>query len=292
MNNRWGPPVDGYHEAWCVIFSCILALVFIMAVYIALHICACFRLGAKDDSSGFFRSIGSMKALLLKPEVTTSDMDKMLKGFNTLLAGPGKGAEGGTLKRDSFTLEFKEKLSYLQGFIAVLKDGGKPLKQNDVRVAEVRGKIESISKRALALSVNDGFFWVIGFKRWLEIVFWGEFGVLVGIMAWVSVQVEKGEYSALFFKKEKLWYWTEVFIGPVVVIAVFFLLKQMVGGIIKGVTEEDVRGSIYLTLGISFTLGLYIRRSLGVFSKIKTKLFPFPKENTAKQDQTANKQGQ
>ena len=42
------------------------------------------------------------------------------------------------------------------------------------------------------------------------------------------------------------------------------------------ITEEEIRGSIYLTLGISLTLGLYIRRTLGIFDFIKDKL-PLPK---------------
>ncbi len=153
------------------------------------------------------------------------------------------------------------------------------LKRDDVSIEEARERIGSLAKRGWELSHNDGFFWVSGYQRWLEIIFWGEFGVLIGIMTWVSEQVEKEKYSSHVLELEKLWYWTEVIIGPFVVIAVFFLLKQMVGSVINGVTENEVRGSIYMTLGISFTLGLYIRRSLGVFNRFKQKFLKINPNN-------------
>jgi len=51
-----------------------------------------------------------------------------------------------------------------------------------------------------------------------------------------------------------------------------FLLKQFIGTLITGVTEEEVRGSTYLTLGVSFILDYFIRRTLGIFDFIKNKL--------------------
>jgi len=69
---------------------------------------------------------------------------------------------------------------------------------------------------------------------------------------------------------------TEAVIGPVVVVAVFFLLKQLTGTLLSGFAEEEVKGSIYVALGLSFTLGLFIRRTLGIFDFIKDKL-PLPK---------------
>lgn len=141
----------------------------------------------------------------------------------------------------------------------------------------IKEGIEKLEKDATGFSKNDGFFWVFGYWRWLEILFWGEFGVIVGILAWVSTQLAAGKYTKLVFHYEKYWYLTEIFIGPIVVVSAFFLLKQFIGTLITGVTEEDVRGSIYLTLGVSFTLGYFIRRTLGIFDFIKNKL-PLPKE--------------
>lgn len=141
----------------------------------------------------------------------------------------------------------------------------------------IKEGIEKLEKDATGFSKNDGFFWVFGYWRWLEILFWGEFGVIVGILAWVSTQLAAGKYTKLVFHYEKYWYLTEIFIGPIVVVSAFFLLKQFIGTLITGVTEEEVRGSIYLTLGVSFTLGYFIRRTLGIFDFIKNKL-PLPKE--------------
>lgn len=101
--------------------------------------------------------------------------------------------------------------------------------------------------------------------------------MIVGILAWICTQAEVGGYTKGKYEKELPWYIAEMVMGPVIVVAVFFLLKQFVGTFIAGVAEEDVRSSIYLTLGISFALGLFIRRTLGVFNFIKDKL-PLPKE--------------
>jgi len=63
------------------------------------------------------------------------------------------------------------------------------------------------------------------------------------------------------YERESPWYIAEVVIGPIIVVAAFFLLRQFVGTFMTGIAEEEVRGSIYLTLGISFALGLFIRRT-------------------------------
>lgn len=143
----------------------------------------------------------------------------------------------------------------------------------------IKEGVEKLEKDAMGVSKNDGFFWVFGYWRWLEILFWGEFGVVVGILVWVCTQLAIGKYTKQIFHYEKYWYLTELFIGPIVVVSAFFLLKQFIGTLITGVTEEDVSGSIYLTLGVSFILGYFIRRTLGIFDFIKNKL-PLPKEGT------------
>ena len=166
------------------------------------------------------------------------------------------------------------RVSYLKDLIAAWSTSA--LSQTDPRVVEIKDKIERIDKEAVGLSQNAGFFWITSYWRWLEIVFWGEFGVIVGILIWVCAQLEAGKYTKDVYDKEKYWYLTEVVIGPIVIVAVFFLLKQFIGTLLTGITEEEVKGSIYITLGLSFVLGLYIRRTLGIFDFIKQKL-PLPK---------------
>ena len=64
--------------------------------------------------------------------------------------------------------------------------------------------------------------------------------------------------------------------GPMVVVAAFFLLNQFISTLLQGFTEEDVKGSTYVTLGISFVLGLFVRRTPGIFDLAKNTL-PLPK---------------
>jgi len=98
--------VRGYHEAWCVTFTCAVALVCFAAFYIFLHVSIWSQSYDKKAKDSFFNSLGSIKALLLKPEVTSSDMKGMLEKLDILLAEPGYGANGRPLKRDVFTMEF------------------------------------------------------------------------------------------------------------------------------------------------------------------------------------------
>ncbi|VAV85863.1 hypothetical protein MNBD_DELTA01-918 [hydrothermal vent metagenome] len=72
-------------------------------------------------------------------------------------------------------------------------------------------------------------------------------------------------------------------IGPVVVISVFFILKVLLESLAGSpYSQDDIRGSIHITLGVSFALGLYIRRSLGIFNFIKDKLPNPDKKETRK----------
>ena len=185
---------------------------------------------------------------------------------------------------------FRKDVSFLKGFANSFAENSSkkqksvngddtpkatPNNQTDQRIVILKNAIDKMVKEADAFSKNAGYFWIFGFWRWFEVIFWGEFGVLVGILAWVSRKVEDGEFTKERFDNEVLWYITEVFIGPVVIVAAFFLLNQFIGAMMSGVSAEDVRMSIYLTLGLSFILGLFLRRTLGIFDSIKDKL-PLP----------------
>jgi len=83
------------------------------------------------------------------------------------------------------------------------------------------------------------------------------------------------KYTLEVHRKERCWYLTEVLIGPVVVMAVFLLLKQSASVILSGIVTPEFSGaevSIYFTMGLSFVLGYFIRRTLGIFDAIKDKL--------------------
>jgi len=261
----------------------ILFLIILTTGYIWLHnnhhIASC----DKRKTQEFFLNIGTAKAVLAKSSVTLEEINSALGKFHDDPA-------------DILTSEFKERISFLKGFSSTLQEAPKQnnitsdkqtvqsapkkndvstITQTDQRIVVIKDEIDKIDKEARTLSKNDGFFWITGYWKWLEIVFWGEFGVIVGILVWVCSQAESGKYTKGMFKREIYWYLTEIVIGPIVVIAAFFLLKQTIGTMLMGITEEEVRGSIYLTLGVSFTLGLFIRRTLGIFNFIKDKL-PLP----------------
>ena len=268
-------------ELWIINVVGILFLIILIAFYIKLH----YNIPSydKDKSKEFYSNIGTVKAALAKSELNPQE----------IICALGEFPDNAT---DTLTSEFKERISFLKGFSLSLREAPKQnnvsspkqtvqlapkennvslLTQTDQRVVVIKDEIDKIEKEAKALSKNDGFFWITGYWKWLEIVFWGEFGVIVGILVWVCTQAECGKYTKGVFKRERYWYLTETVIGPIVVIAAFFLLKQTIGTMLMGITEEEVRGSVYLTLGVSFTLGLFIRRTLGIFNFIKDKL-PLP----------------
>lgn len=264
----------------------IALLIVLVTVYVMLHYNKKSPSYDKDNANVFFLNLGKVRAAVLNSEIRMECIEDAIRNF----------PDG---EKDALTSEFKYRISFLKGYVSKLvefqnktapcfkvntshssaqsgKAGSLSITSTDQRVVIIKDEIDKIEKEARALSRNDGFFWISGYWKWLEIVFWGEFGVIIGILAWVSSQVEKGKYSKEIYENEKYWYIVEIFMGPIVVIAVFFLLKQVIGALMTGITEEDIRGSIYMTLGVSFTLGLFIRRTLGIFDYFKNK-FPLPK---------------
>ncbi|HHT9111152.1 MAG TPA: hypothetical protein ACFYDZ_08360 [Candidatus Brocadiaceae bacterium] len=283
----------------------ITILLLMIGGYIALHIYIDTPTYKKESGEKLFEAIGKLKAHILNTNLKLDNIPIIpqdFSDFNSLTAkaepmkvkaeqnsiDPEKKEKSnkatGTAtaqSQDALTSVFAERISCLNGFISVVKTGtitgtgSVYIVKN--QVDKIREELEKIEKDVLAFSKNDGFFWIAGFWRWLEIVFWGEFGVMVGILAWVCTQAEAGKYTKGMYEREVPWYIAEIVMGPVIVVAVFFLLRQFIGTFMTGVAEEEVRSSIYLTLGISFALGLFIRRTLGVFNFIKEKL-PLPKD--------------
>jgi len=257
-------PVTVVKEAWYVIGIGIGLLLLLIGFYIPLHYSNKFPSYNKDSTKEFFKAIGRVKASIASPEIIPKEVSEAMNALDNT-------------GNNWLTFEFTEKISSLSGFISTLSEipANITLPQTDERITLIKEEIEKIEKEAMKFSMNSGFFWITGFCRWLEIIFWGEFGVITGILIWVSTQAEAGKYTKGRYTMEKYWYLTEIFVGPIVVVAVFFLLRQFIGTFMAGLAEEEVKGSIYLTLGISFTLGLFIRRTLGIFDFVKEKL-PLP----------------
>ena len=275
----------------------ITILLLMIGGYIALHIYIENPTYKKESGKKLLKAIGILKASILNSDVNLVEIqdfsdcsilrDKVDTRKVKLDGKPQDSSEQNHPKQnstdskkkgkdDALTLEFAERISFLNGFISVFNETGTVTVRSQIG-NKIKEELEKIEKDAVGFSKNDGFFWIAGFWRWLEIVFWGEFGVMVGILAWVCTQAEAGKYTKGMYAREVPWYIAEMVIGPVIVVAVFFLLKQFVGTFMTGIAEEEVRRSIYLTLGISFALGLFIRRTLGIFNYIKEKL-PLPKD--------------
>ncbi len=269
-------------EARAVIIVGIILLVLLVVVYLRIHDTKKIVFYNNKAEAVFFNNLGQIKAELSKPHVEMKNVNRQLQHFFESKVANDKLF---------LSVAFSKKIAFLQGSAASFTEDSNNKKgnvdtdnkknkvfvnnQTDQRIVTLKSAIDKMVKEADAFSEDAGYFWLVGCWRWLEVIFWGEFGVLVGILAWVSRKVENGEFTKERFDNEVLWYLTEVFIGPIVIVAAFFLLNQFIGTMMSGVSAEDVRMSIYITLGLSFTLGLFLRRTLGIFDSIKNKL-PLP----------------
>lgn len=116
-------------------------------------------------------------------------------------------------------------------------------------------------------SLRAGFFWNDRVWRWIEIAWWAELGVLVGILFYIAGIMGEGRFET----ENIAMFWTEVVIAPVVVLVIFFLFTLTgITGISPG--ETALPGNV----GFAFIFGFAIRRTLGLLDTIKKRIFPEP----------------
>lgn len=115
-------------------------------------------------------------------------------------------------------------------------------------------------------SARPGLFWADRVRRWFEIAWWAEIGVLVGILFYIAGLLSEGRFDS----EDLTMMWTEVLIAPVVVPVIFFLLSLT--GIGVNPSETAMTGNI----GFAFVFGFAIRRTLGLLDTIKKRIFPDP----------------
>lgn len=128
--------------------------------------------------------------------------------------------------------------------------------------------------RALEASVTEDledppahYLWTTGAKKWIEIAFWAFFGVLVGLMYYVSTRLKQG----LFDRQDISTMTTEALVAPVVACVIFFLFSK------TGITEISPSGeSVLVVLGVAFILGYAIRRTIGILDNLKKRILPEP----------------
>jgi hypothetical protein len=128
---------------------------------------------------------------------------------------------------------------------------------------------------SVELESSRSFLWSDGERRWIEIAFWAELGTLVGVLFYIAGCLSEG----LFLAKEIAMFWAEVFIAPIVVLAIFFLFS-FTG--ITGISLQET--SITGIVGLAFIFGFAIRRTLGLFDTIKKRVFPDPAPASASPD--------
>lgn len=159
------------------------------------------------------------------------------------------------------SFKVKKALGTLEGEIAMRKVKKETL--NECRKL-LEAEIESLSTK---------YFWTDAPRKWLEIVFWSLFGIMVGILYHIAGSLGSG----IFNTSEITMMATEIIITPPVVVIVFFLFP------LTGITNfNPTETSILTTLGISFILGFSIRRTVGLLDNIKKRLLPDPPSEGSK----------
>jgi hypothetical protein len=183
------------------------------------------------------------------------------KPSSTDIDWSGVSATAGNLSESLLkdTLSFRSK-KLLGTFNAAVK-------QQD---AETGKQTLSELEIAVAQDLEDppaNYLWTSGPGKWLEFAFWAFFGVLVGLMYYVSTRLKVG----LFDRQDCSTMAAEVLMAPIVACVVFFLLSE------TGITEISTAGeSIFTILGFAFLLGYAIRRTVGVLDNLKKRILPEP----------------
>jgi hypothetical protein len=101
--------------------------------------------------------------------------------------------------------------------------------------------------------------------RWVEIAWWAEIGVLVGILFHIASLLGEGGFES----EDISMMWTEAAIAPVAVPVIFFVLT-LTG--ITGVSPSET--ALTGNIGFAFVFGFAIRLTLGLFDTIKKRILP------------------
>lgn len=161
------------------------------------------------------------------------------------------------LRNESLSLRTQQYAGELGGYIVAQKLENAKASLKALSVALV----EDLSEQA------GRFFWTKGPKRWLEIASWAFFGVLVGMIFYLSQQLKQG----MFDHQDIPSMVGEVVIAPIVTCVIFFLFTY------TGITEfAPTDTSIFIILGFAFIFGYAIRRTVGLLDSLKRRILPEP----------------
>ena len=129
-------------------------------------------------------------------------------------------------------------------------------------VAELKVNIDSD-----IFNMRETFFYTKNPLKWLEIATWSWFGVLVGVIFYMTKQLKLG----VFDRQDVPSMLGEIVMAPIVTCVIFFLFDA------TGITEfSPADDSIVIVLGFAFIFGYAVRRTIGLLDNIKQRLLPSP----------------
>ncbi len=150
-------------------------------------------------------------------------------------------------------------------------------KQLGILKGAIEQKSDKNAKQALAIleqSVAEdltnppaNYLWTKGSGKWFELSFWAFFGVIVGLMYYVTTRLKAG----LFNRQDGPTMLAEILMAPLVVCVIFFMF-----GMTDITSISLTNDSFFVILGFSFILGYAIRRTVGILDNLKKRLLPDP----------------
>ena len=239
----------------------VLVLLLIIAVgsYVRLHAPAASPdRNATVQSAYIFRELNNtlqIQTELAKLRIRLDSSDEGNATWNNLATAYGRLSDA--LPADRLSYATLKHLGTLGGAITLRKQ---ELGKETLRSVE-KGIAEDFT------SPPSRYLWTGGAKKWAEIAYWSLFGVLIGLMYYVSKRLKEG----LFDRQDIATITAEVLMAPIVACVLFFLLDK------TGLTEISASGdSIFAVLGFAFILGYAIRRTVGILDSLKNRLLPDP----------------
>lgn len=110
------------------------------------------------------------------------------------------------------------------------------------------------------------WFWFNGNKRYLEVLYWGLFGVVCSLLFNVTQALKTNAFNPKLIPDHL----AKLFYGPVVVLVIFFSFDKLS----VGTTWINIVPEGYGLIIFAFILGFFSRRSMALLNTAKTIIFP------------------
>lgn len=117
--------------------------------------------------------------------------------------------------------------------------------------------------------ITASFYWLSGDKKYLEVVFWAVFGVLANLLYYASENMRTGKFRP----DEIPVYLAKIVYAPVVTIVIILGYNY-----ISPVVQTDFESYSHGIIVVSFVLGFFSGRAVGLLGKLKDVILPSDKE--------------